>query len=246
MVLRRGPTSHVCTLGWDRDRDTFQTGQWFKGRIYEHKCDIAPDGRHWIYFAYKPDIARSATADSWTAVARVPYLRAIAFYPEGGTWGGCGRFLPDGCFTAHHNGDLYRLRDDESMETISELGSGYRDFSVPQVEAGWEAASSPPIPDPNGYVYHLDPVPTEKGFPGGWALQRTGWGSDAAYALVHWKHRIVAAFPEWQWADRDRDRLVWAEAGCLYTGNLGPEGLIDRMLLHDFNDMSFESLQAPY
>ena len=55
VVIRRGPSKHVCVIGWDRSRDTFEEGQWLKGRIYERRCDLSPDGRHLIYFAMNGD-----------------------------------------------------------------------------------------------------------------------------------------------------------------------------------------------
>ncbi|MBL8618068.1 MAG: hypothetical protein JNM72_20820 [Deltaproteobacteria bacterium] len=51
VVLRRGPSHKVCTLGWDRRDDSFTLGQWYHGRIYTEQCDISPDGLYWIYFA---------------------------------------------------------------------------------------------------------------------------------------------------------------------------------------------------
>lgn len=51
VVFRRGPTGQVCTLGWDLETDTFTMGQWLKGRIYEYRSDLSPDGELMIYFA---------------------------------------------------------------------------------------------------------------------------------------------------------------------------------------------------
>src|SRR2546426_11287690 len=51
LVIRRGPSKSVCTLLWDQERDTFKLGQWMRGRIYERRCDLSPDGQHFIYFA---------------------------------------------------------------------------------------------------------------------------------------------------------------------------------------------------
>ena len=51
VVFRRGPSGCVCTLGWDLETDTFTMGQWLKGRIYEYRSDLSPDGGHMIYFA---------------------------------------------------------------------------------------------------------------------------------------------------------------------------------------------------
>src|SRR5215470_7646047 len=51
VVIRRGPSRSVCTLLWDRKTDKFQLGQWMRGRIYERRSDLSPDGKHLIYFA---------------------------------------------------------------------------------------------------------------------------------------------------------------------------------------------------
>ena len=51
VVIRRGPAKQVCTVLWNRRTDEFTLGQWLKGRIYEDRCDLSPDGRYFIYFA---------------------------------------------------------------------------------------------------------------------------------------------------------------------------------------------------
>src|SRR5688572_2426031 len=51
IVFRRGPSKEVCTIGWNRATDEFSVGQWLKGRIYERRADLSPDGKLLIYFA---------------------------------------------------------------------------------------------------------------------------------------------------------------------------------------------------
>ena len=65
VVLRRGPSKQVQLIQWDRANDRFEYGQWFKGRIYERRCDLSPSGDKLIYFAakYKKPLF------SWTAVS---------------------------------------------------------------------------------------------------------------------------------------------------------------------------------
>ena len=53
VVFRRGPSRKVAVIGWELDRDRFTVGQWFKGRIYEYRCDLSLDGTYLIYFAAK-------------------------------------------------------------------------------------------------------------------------------------------------------------------------------------------------
>ena len=103
LVIRRGPSKSVCTVLWNRDRDTFKLGQWLRGRIYERRCDLSPDGKHFIYFAMNGRW-HSKTKGSWTAISRVPYLKAIHLYAKGDCWHGGGLFLSnlefwlnDGC-----------------------------------------------------------------------------------------------------------------------------------------------------
>jgi hypothetical protein len=56
----------------------------------------------------------------------------------------------------------------------------------------------------------------------------------------------VQHFPDWEWADVDRSRLVWASKGQIWAGRLNDNGLTDEKMLHDFNDMHFEAIKAPY
>ena len=51
VVLRKGPATAVCSILWERDADRFTLGLWMRGRIYERRADISPDGKHMIYFA---------------------------------------------------------------------------------------------------------------------------------------------------------------------------------------------------
>jgi len=51
---------------------------------------------------------------------------------------------------------------------------------------------------------------------------------------------------QWEWAEVDGGRLIWAENGCLYAGRIGPKGLGGEKMLFDFTPMKFEKLAAPY
>lgn len=88
VIFRRGPSKQVLLLGWDLTNDTFEVGQWFKGRIYEHRCDLSPRGDRLVYFA----ASWRGPFQSWTAVSRPPYLTALALWPKGDAWGGGGLF----------------------------------------------------------------------------------------------------------------------------------------------------------
>jgi hypothetical protein len=49
IVLRRGPSMHNCLNLWDLEQDSFQRGQWMRGRIRLH--DLSPNGRWLVYWA---------------------------------------------------------------------------------------------------------------------------------------------------------------------------------------------------
>jgi hypothetical protein len=138
VVIRRGPSRFTCTYGWNRQDDSFVLGQWLRGRIYERRCDLSPDGQHLIYFAMNGRW-ESETAGSFTAVSRAPYLKVV------------------------------------------DVGSG-----------------------------------------------RT------------------LEFPDWEWADLDRQRLVWTEAGKLQAAQLGPSGPTQVEVLRDFAQDVPARTPAPY
>jgi hypothetical protein len=93
VILRRGPSRWYHLILWDMERDAFTEGVWFRGRIYEEKCDLSPDGKLFVYFAYKGIRLVDSIVDSWTGVSRPPWLRALVVWPQGTTYGGGGRFV---------------------------------------------------------------------------------------------------------------------------------------------------------
>jgi hypothetical protein len=88
VIFRRGPSRSVLLIRWNTETDTFEHGQWLRGRIYERRCDLSPDGGLLLYFAanWHPPFA------SWSAISRPPYLKALALWPKGDAWGGGGHF----------------------------------------------------------------------------------------------------------------------------------------------------------
>jgi hypothetical protein len=92
-VVRKGPASWARLTSWNTDRDTFTPGAWFRGRIYEQKCDLSPDGELFVYAAFQGNRLRTSYSDSWTAVSRPPWLHALVLWPMGTTYGGGGRFV---------------------------------------------------------------------------------------------------------------------------------------------------------
>lgn len=145
VVFRRGPTKYVAVFLWHRNTDTFELGQWFHGRIYERRSDLAPNGRFLLYFAMNGRW-ESETGGSWTVVSRTPWLKALALYQKGDCWEGGGLFLSDNEFWLND-----RCYSDRSG-TVESPEINRRSDYVPEAMYGAEDAG----------VYYL-------------RLQRDGW-----------------------------------------------------------------------
>lgn len=105
VILRQGPSKQFRMISWDRSDDTFQDGQWLKHSVYPERCDLSPDGRHFIYFALNGDWS-GPSEGAYTAISHTPYFTAVALFPEGNTWGGGGRFLDNTLFWAGGGKDI--------------------------------------------------------------------------------------------------------------------------------------------
>jgi hypothetical protein len=90
VIFRRGPSDLVLLIKWNLDDDTFEIGQWLKGRVYERRCDLSPDGEMLLYFA--ANFPREYRA--YSAISRPPYFTALAIWPKSGTHLGGGLFHP--------------------------------------------------------------------------------------------------------------------------------------------------------
>jgi hypothetical protein len=96
----------------------------------------------------------------------------------------------------------------------------------------------------------------EKVLPKGWVLEKSAHAtidSPVGYGCYYDTHRLlqpesgtILDHPEWEWAGLDRKRLVWVTKGVLYAAKIHGKGLGDAKALHDFNDMTFEAIPAPY
>jgi hypothetical protein len=120
VILRRGPSKQVLMVRWDLEHDTFETGEWLEGRVYEDCCDLSPRGDLLLYLASKHTGEQQGT---WTAISRPPSFTALALWPLNGTWqGGGGVFLSDSQVLLHQ------------IESPAELAAG---FSLPGGLEAW-------------------------------------------------------------------------------------------------------------
>lgn len=93
VIIRRGPSAWHHLISWNTKTDELDHGAWIKGRIYEDKCDISPDGKLLLYFVLKEQYNELGLPNTWTALSRPPWLKALALWPHGDTYSGGGRFI---------------------------------------------------------------------------------------------------------------------------------------------------------
>jgi hypothetical protein len=256
VVVRRGPTRHTALIGWDRNGDRFTVGQWLYGRIYERRSDISPDGRHVIYFAMNGRWS-SAAKGAWTAISRAPYLKAVSLFAKGDCW---------------HGGDLFRsrtdywlndgyghqvLQEDRTLRRVTDHpwhesygGECQGVYFIRLQRDGWAMKSTAPDGAGGNVTCFEKPVA------GHWHLRKLAHATlhhpvgKGVYYDTHelFNKRTGASvpLPDWEWAEVDGKRLLWAAGGCIHAGRVDAAGLKNAMVLHDFNGMQFEPLAAPY
>jgi hypothetical protein len=256
VVIRRGPSKSVCTILWDRRRDTFQLGQWLKGRIYERRSDVSPDGKHLIYFAMNGKW-KSEAKGSWTAISRTPFLKAVAIFPKGDCWNGGGLFTGNNTYWLNDGYGHTILRDtgevhrDSRFQPSEYFGGECLSVYYPRLmRDGWKLIERVSVARWQGHDVF------EKSVEGGWILRKIAHAEVGApegkgcywdeHELVHPRSEACITCADWEWAELDGKRLVWAAHGKLHAGRLRKGGLCGETELADFSGMTFEPIEAPY
>ena len=262
-ALRRGPTRWFHVTLWDTGQDRFESGQWFRGRIYPEKCDVSPDGKLFIYFAgrFRARDVDKGYDRTWIAVSRPPYLTALMLWPVGDTWGGNGVFLDDrsvriGTYGKHHPdhppGPL------QVVEYHSLKAGDPQLNAVPGWRSGWEGT--------------LVPKPRNRNFPeystwrkasGRLILERDAsrpntWGElsyeeyfshplrrGSLYALHRAEGELIAKFQA-HWVDFDQQgRLVATVGGRVFAGEVTKSGGLRWRQLAAMHEEQPTQMEAP-
>lgn len=252
VVIRRGPSKRVCTLLWDRATDEFQIGQWLRGRIYERRCDLSPDGRYFIYFAMNGHWDGEAKG-SWTGLSRAPYLKAFALFAKGDCWNGGGLFTGKDRYWlngAHATiRDSREVRRDSNFIPATWFGNECTGIYYERLlRDGWSLVGQENLGEwKNRSIF-------EKHLSNEWVLRKIAHeeiGAPPGKGCYWDEHVLIGpqgttACPTWEWAEVDGDRLVWATGGKLLGGRLDESGLTGEIELYDFNGMEFARIHAPY
>ncbi len=265
-VLRRGPSNQVLLSKWDLKNDHFEDGQWLKGRIYERRCDLAPAGDHFIYFAanHKPPFG------TWTAISTLPWLTAHALWAQGDTWGGGGLFAlsqcialstfpPDGKPTVGKLprpwsklipvSDYGKFDKPLSMEAIRLMRDGWvREQQTKWVmnHAWWHDKTEPfrvNVEQPEIWA-KTSPAGTVLRFVEAEVGERDGrW--HVCQGRLTFANDTERDLGEIDWADFDHNGdVLYAFDGALYRR--GKNGRDDSKLVRDFNNLEFRERVAPY
>lgn len=257
VVLRRGPSNLVCSVGWNLADDSFHLGQWLKGRIYERRSDLSPDGRHMIYFAKR----RSGPTHAWTAISRAPYLKAVTLWFKSDSWDGGGLFTSNSSYWFNENPDngLHRFEFDNSHLQIDPYFPGIKriDPYIARIQRdGWKLKGVERAEGLHVILTFDKPIDER------WTLRKLLHGkvtgrprnkdhrnrgtSFDEHLLIDGHDKGPLDMPGWEWAEVDGQRLLWAEDGKLFSAQISGKGLTSIRELYDFNPMGFEPVEATY
>lgn len=240
VVLRRGPSGRVACLSWDRATGCVELGQWLRGRIYEHRSDLSPDGRHLILFA--GDGKRW-----WTAISRAPWLRAVAVFPQDHTWHGGGAFTADGRVFLNGATPPRTLPDGLLPAAPTAYPHGTDGFHMGGLYPAMMAARGWRIVSGDRYDTVL-----ERPVAGGWTLTLGFALSAPNRSIISNRYGLrrdegdVQEQPDWEWAEPRAGGLQVAARGALWSVPLTGDGPGAPALVHDFGAMKFEAIEAPY
>ncbi len=267
VVFRRGPSRNVLLIGWNTSDDTFQRGQWLKGRIYERRCDLSPEGDLLLYFA----ASYRKPYYSWSAISRPPFLTALAMWPKGDGWGGGGHFLSPTRMALNHRDNEFKLAEGFSVPRWLQIkqfgerpGWGEDDpvWSERLKRDGWKLVGYPTkTKDDFGAKVWMEfspPIRWRKvnpKWPKRYSLDMSVGGikeTDGPWYLI--EHSVGRNEHEADnigrsdWADWSQSGdLLFTMDGCLYRlpcrdGVLAP--LEDAIEIADFSSLQFEAREA--
>ncbi len=249
LAWRRGPSKLVCAVGWNRLDDTFLVGQWFKGRIYERRSDLSPDGRYLIYFGLQGRQG-SNVSTSFTAISKAPYLKPIAQWDKADSLYGGGLFADRITYWINDERSHKPVRLPRDLQKAAHYqgentyGSDCASVYFLRLQRdGWVLKDYRDQPETDRVGVFEKPADK------GWILRKVAHSTAAtpdAHELIHASKGTQLAFPDWEWADMDRSRLVWSKEGKLFAAQLGENGLQGEKEIYDFNLLSFVARPVPY
>jgi hypothetical protein len=266
VIFRRGPSKWIQLIRWNTAADTFEPGQWFRGRIYGRRSDLSPDGSKLIYFAAKHALGTygSNRISLWTAVSRPPYLTALAFWPDfsltyygGGLFESNDSLILNTCFDpaevarpdypAPDHIKAVRPPPPHVRATAEPMGMENDLEHRRLARDGWVIRDLRGKRAPSGGVKALSSGTRR---PGDYLLKATHtWsmtGERTSYELHDLALGSRTALPRVTWADWDQQgRFVFAREGALYAAYPRESTRLKIDRLARFNDSVPNPVPAP-
>jgi hypothetical protein len=266
VILRRGPSDWVQLILWHTDTDILEYGQWFKGRVYERRCDLSPDGKLFLYFVRKKNkrmIQDEAYTYAWTAVSKPPFFTALALWPKGDSWNGGGFFEDNSTIHLNHNPERLQPHPDhqpQGLTIVQEYDGKGEDFliynkllarrgwSVLQEGGRWRSKDwyreQPDRPKIWQKAHKTLPFTLLMKLLGS-DIQRYGDDLILEFEIQHERTGAVIPLSDTAWADWDQHgRLVFISKGLLYFQLLYPK-IEKAELIADINSKTPGTVLTP-
>lgn len=269
VILRRGPSKQVLLIKWNLGTDSLECGQWFKGRIYERRCDLSPSGDLLLYFAAK----HKGPLGTWTAISKPPYLTALALWAKGDAWGGGGLFETDRRICLNHRpsenvlAQGFRLKKNMRVALYGDYPGRGEDFPIYHsllLRRGWHLLDEGELTQHGRNAktrwQFVKPMTYEKISSSGCCLRMLLKGmaqeNDAwywiDYDVLNSAQELLFTLPRTDWADWDGNGdLVFARNGKLFRlkeksfSKFQNEGGQALKLVADLTGLKFESKAPP-
>lgn len=248
LLFRRGPSSQCLLILWDLKAHSFTLGQWFKGQIYVHKCDLSPDGTKLVYFAAK----HLGEMPTWIAVSSPPYLTAHVLWPGSGTWNEISLFETDESLALASSSvePAPGFKLPSGLQVVSKPWPGHF-FKVAShlrlIRDGWSILSGDPVYHPNGEsgrVVYRKSVECSEAVALHFSAQTE---TDVAYTLRDDAGGEVDLQADW--ADVRGGEVFYAQAGKLFRRPFTKRGkmLADQAAVEiaDFTDLTLTAVLPP-
>jgi hypothetical protein len=275
VILRRGPAAWAHLTLWHTKDDIFEYGQWVKARIYEDRCDLAPDGSLFVYFAHRGTAYKYGGFAAWTGISRPPYFTALTLWPQASTYFGGGIFEDARTVLLNgQGGEGTRQASDYRPHTLHVRGTRgqfVEGWSYMQrlERDGWEVERESPPPATRWWSIARPPSVWRRrhpsrgqslvmSYPGGTPNrgmgQIVGYTPDlppgfGGYAVRFWVETcdgISVPLDGAAWADWDNSgRLVLARNGRLYAGWPERNGIGRLRELADFTSLKPDPQPSP-
>ncbi len=263
VIFRRGPSKWTQLIQWNTKTDTLEYGQWFKGRIYEKRCDLSPDGNLLIYFASKfnkKTITDNEYTYAWTAISKPPWLTALALWPKGDCWHGGGLFENNKSVLLNHRPEVVRSHPEHLpprwMRIVANSEASGEDepiYSQRLTRDGWEVSQNWQVEytkSRQGFVTHQPEIRIIRHPKRSLDLLMKRHLNDFKYYEMYEVKDLIsgktinldnAECARWD----HRGRLVFTNGGKLYASYVTEEAELVTNEVAGFNHLEPEEVESP-